>query len=1308
MAEAKRRLGKFRTCVALVQTKTSGSYVLFLKAGDRTQSFSLENDEAYRQITAILESAGFVGMADEFEATIKIHTIIDSIPTQTAHFDNRGIFSTHYLKTRLFGDAVHATVEEARRLAQKSDLDTSAKTILGWLGWSVKDNVCRIKNTVSVIIEDSSSDLGIRTEDRAAPSYAAISELKNSRWVILTNGKHWRLYTSKVSASTTNYFEISLAGKDKDIIFRYLLALFHASSYTEDNGEVLIDTVFNRGKTYAEKLEEDLASKILKADGIFLDLVKGVLDHDMTRIFTADQLESAKESSLKIMYRIWFLLYAESRDLLPIKDARYRPISLQYLRTRLDGMEENPDDVTCWAALLDLFSGIRDGNPQRNLPQYNGGLFQDDHSIDSIAIRNKFLVPALRGLFEKDGEAMDYASLGVRHLGNIYEALMEFSIRQAESDIMLLEDSEGVTEVKSKIESSYSYKKNDLYLASKGRIVARKGSGSYYTPEEIVKFLVKRGLDPLFQEREKKVKNDLEQYKDNPSEQNYKKCIDRLLDIQVLDPAMGSGHFLVEALNRITSWAAAILQEHSSHPLVREMSDDRQAVLNAQKKNGIEIDENLLTDDVLLKRRVMKRCIFGTDINPLAVELSKLSLWLDSFAIGVPLTYMDHHMKVGDSTIGILHNELQDKDKTLDDWIEDSAESSAFIERVAHNADVTIQDLQDSRVNYDEYLKHIKPHKIVLDAIAASKMDGKIIPNGTKNPSAYLTRLAGVASGKFKMSNDIKKVIESINFQSSSHRFFHWVIEMMDAFSDERKGFDMITGNPPWDKVRPNKNEFFGNLVPGYKKKSDKEKQDIEEKYGDEFQVCKTRFDEMRKFYKERGGMGENTDFDLYRIVLDRMVEILAPNGVLSMVMPSAITNSRGATGLRKYFLAKNILSLFVFENADKIFDIDSRTRFALLTVQNTKAPKAFPSAFYLRKLSKLSAPKDIMIRLSPQQINKMSPKMSIIHEVRTDKDYKLLKKILSKHPRLEDLTSWSVDLGRELNMGEQKDKKLTTKKGGWPILESKNFHQHIHNFAKPIYTANVHKALKRTASVDKFHSKNKEIHQNPRLVYRSISSSTNTRTMIASIVPSSVFTTVNAYMAIPRVGTFDVNSDYHILNAYLCGIFNSTVYDYVVRSKVDKAVATYMLHDTPMPEDFRTDVAKQISKLSATLALAETWHDGMADAFRLTKSDVRDNSLKTRIEAVSKIDALAALQFGLTRQEYKHILTTFKYDDEPFTQDELFQQFDYRKLSDGERNKHMKKFYGQVYGRVLGYFDQYSKKSAVSGLVLGEAKLHD
>ena len=136
---------------------------------------------------------------------------------------------------------------------------------------------------------------------------------------------------------------------------------------------------------------------------------------------------------------------------------------------------------------------------------------------------------------------------------------------------------------------------------------------------------------------------------------------------------------------------------------------------------------------------------------------------------------------------------------------------------------------------------------------------------------------------------------------------------------------------------------------------------------------------------------------------------------------------------------------------------------------------------------------------------------------------------------------------------------------------------------------ADVTKTLARVKSIKKFHNKSHQIHQNPRLAYRSISASDNTRTMIACIIPQSMFTTIGTYMAIPRIGTFEINPYYHQLNAYLCGIFNSTTFDFLIRAKVDKNIETYQLYDTPVPEDFTSDFGRDMSGLSATLALSET-----------------------------------------------------------------------------------------------------------------------
>ena len=926
-ADAKKVLMRFPSCVVLFQTKTSSHYMLFLKAGDQSMLIKLENSGEYEQIKSILNTFGFVNIKTKLDMMKCIQEAIKSAPTHTSDFDNRGVFSTHYLKNRLFDDINQDIKSIAKEISEKTKSEHTTQEILGWLGWNnIKDDgICHTSDIVSIVVSEG-NNLGTKIKDGVAPSYTAVSELKNSTWVILTNGTHWRLYTSKISSTTTNYFEINL-GLGKEIVFEYLVAIFGAVSYQSINNKTAIDVAFEEGKTYARELEEDLASKILTADGIFLDLVKGVLDHDMKRKFRADELESAKETSLKIMYRVWFLLYAESRDLLPVKDKRYRPISLQIMRTRLDSMENNLDDETCWASLLNLFDGIRNGSVKNNLPQYSGDLFKTSLLIDGIVIKNKFIIPALRGLFEKDGEPMDYASLGVRHLGNIYETLMEFVVRQADKDIMLLEASDGVHEVSTSKESRYSYKKNDLYLASKGGIASRKSSASYYTPQEIVKFLVNGALEPLFAEREEMIKNDLEIYRKNKSKKNRLVCVDRLLDIQVLDPSMGSGHFLVETLNRITSWATGILEKYGDHPLIDDIASDRDAIMEYQKRKGISLDENLLTDDVLLKRRVMKRCIFGVDLNPLAVELAKLSLWLDSFAIGVPLTYMNHHLKTGDSTVGMWRDDLIDKkNQTLDNWTENTSRVGDHMIKVSRISDVTIGQVQSSEDEHGLYEEQMAPHKMMLDVLAASKIDPEIIPKKIKDVRIYVERFGSVTRGELVLDNDLMKTREKVQKLSKRYRFFHWELEMMDAFTDSRRGFDVLVGNPPWDTIMPSIDEFFPayylnftSLKPNprkIKKTNELLKQDeIRLSYED----YKKSFADKSLFYKTTKLQG-NGHKDLWHLLLERSFNLISDGGIISMVIPSQILANTGSTAIRKILLEKDILSMYVFENRKKIF----------------------------------------------------------------------------------------------------------------------------------------------------------------------------------------------------------------------------------------------------------------------------------------------------------------------------------------------------------------------------------------------------
>ena len=1284
ISEIKKELKNLDAYVVFFEQKE----ILFLKSANSFHMTTFENDSEYRRIIEILKTTKIAKASNYLELQVEIKEAIDKIPDSTSDFVNKGLFSTHYLRSRIFDDTRQKLDDQIKIFQTKSN---DPEELLRKLGWDRTNNPASYYNgTVSITTTDQEDFNTIKNKGDRTPSYRAVATLQKSQWAILTNGKKWRLYSSKISASSTNYFEISFDYQREDII-RYLIVLFGAGSFAKKSGKRDVDVFFDMGKEYSTALGNDLGQKIMSPDGLFLDLVKGVIDHDMTEVKPA-VLNSAKDSALKIMYRIWFLAYAESRNLLPVKDEKYIPISLRFIKRNLDSYGKEPEGGSCWDSLLVLFENVREGSKKHNLPQYDGRLFACTRSIDGIKIKNKFISSALRGLLEQDGQAIDYANLGVRHLGNIFEALMEFSVKQAEKDLMLLEDEKGVREVSSQKESTYSYKKNDLYMISKKGAMARKTGGSFYTPNEIVKFLVERGLRPILKNREKLIAQDLDEYNTTKDERDRQTCIDRILDIQVLDPSMGSGHFLVEALNQITVWATGILDKHPEHPLLEEIESDRELVISGQTKKGITIEEDLLTHDVLLKRKVMKRCVFGVDVNPMAVDLAKLSLWLDSFAIGVPLTYMDHHIRCGDSTIGMW---LKDRSKnvteqTLDKWMKDVYSESTTLHDISTSADVTFDDIQKTRRKHDDYEIKIKPDKKMLDVLAAKHIDKDI----AKNTPRDLSIIRDIADGSRSNDDRHTMVIKNTSALSKKFRFFHWEFEMMDAFTDARRGFDLLVTNPPWDKIRPNKNEFFSQFIPTYKTESSLEKKKTHEKYSDEFTEYEKTIRGKQAFWKKRKGISENTDFEIYRLILERILELVATNGMISVLLPSAILSSRGAKALRKHLLQHKILSIYEFENKKKIFPIDTRIRFVLLAVQNVKSNVDISAAFYLQDVGKLDNITKESFLFPKDTICATSPTQSIICAARDKQDIKILEKLFSSHPILENIPKWSVDLGRELNIGEKKDKKLLVEKNpkSWPVIESKDFHQHMWNFARSKYYADATKTLERTNSIRKFENLNEEIHENPRLAYRSISSSTNIRTMIASIIPPNVFTTINTYMAIPKIGELAIDSNYHRLNAYLCGIFNSMVFDYMIRVKIDKHVDTCHLYDTAIPENYTNSIACKIARLSAMLFLAITWHEDMANSVAISKNDLPNLTIKKYIEISSEIDALVAIHYRLTFDEYKHVLSSFKFNDEGLSDEELDQNVKFDDLEKGDRDAIMRRIFGQIHKHSPKFYEENLK----------------
>ena len=1133
------------------------------------------------------------------------------------------------------------------------------------MGWK-KNN---FNNTARVIVTDQENFSLRKSSDDVAPSYTAVSELSKYRWVILTNGLKWRLYSSRVSASSTNYFEINLHNPTDRVLF-YLGIIFAYPTFEGESPK--IDLFFDQGKELATELEDDLATKILSQDGILLSLAKGILSHDVKTIFDGRELVSAKETALRVIYRLWFIAYAESRNLLPVSDEKYGKISIRSLRGKLDKYETDSKENTCWEYVLKLFGGIRNGSSANNLPQYSGNLFKHDTKIDDIRIQNRWFVPVLRDMLEREGEAIDYASLSVRHLGNILESVMEYTIQQAKEDIMLLEKNGKIIQVKTSKESNYSYKKNDLYLASKGGVAIRKSTASFYTPDEIVTFLVNRGLEPILADRASKIANDIKQYKKDSTPENLKKCMDGLLDIQVLDPTMGTGHFLVEALNRLTSWATEILKKHPAHPLLAELDSDRNCILEEQDKKGIKIDANLLTHDVLLKRKIMKRCIFGVDLNPMAVDIAKLALWLDSFAIGVPLTYMDHHIKSGDSTIGMFLDDLEDRNnQSLDDWIP-TMKSDKLLEDISSSSDVTISQVHQSEDNYNKYVESVSSTKRVLDALTASNIDGSIMPK--KSGIEFIHRFAKYGKNEDDALKQSRIKVDKL----ANLKFFHWELEMRDAFTDTRRGFDVILGNPPWDKVKPSDDEFFTPYYPAFKSLSPKPKKNeikktllLNKDIKSEHDSYLDNFKKKSSFYTiyEKHGSG---DKELSKLILERSLSLLSPGGILSMVMPSQILSSTGSADIRGEILNRDITQLYVFENRNKIFDIHSSYRFMLLTLKNSVGKDEFPAGFYLHYLSSLqdtSKEKEKFTIHSKKTIKEMFPESLLIPESVGDAPSILSK--MYKFPKLVNSFGGGLGVSSTKGFDTGNDSDLFRDDGkGWPLHKGKTIHQYSHTWSRPEFTVRQRAGLERE-SKPKYAGRHKEFYDSYRLVFRNISSPTNMRTIIATIIPPKTFLTDSAsYIMLKRNDTLVLDNIYNENILYLCSVLNSTSFDFVAR-QLAQVNTPAIIKKIPIPP-----YNKNMSKLAAKLTVGHPDFEGLAENMRIPNEPL---SVSDRIDTAAELDVLVAKSYKLDRAEYQTILKSFKAFREN------------QSLRDAESivwdNKNLKEFYGEMRKKALEIF---------------------
>ncbi len=640
-----------------------------------------------------------------------------------------------------------------------------------------------------------------------------------ANWAIVTNGKTWRLYSAKAHSRATNYYEIDLEEtlaqppEHREVAFRYFWHFFRAAAFVpaaqdgesevgearearEARSASFLDGLVSESERYARELGERLKERVFFE--VFPHFAGGFIRyarrHDLLPAgwdaLPEDErgrlLEPYFSGTLTFLYRLLFLLYAESRDLLPVREARgYHAHSLERLKHEIAGKagpieDEAPAKLRAaygegstdlYERLQTLFHAVDKGDAALNVPVYNGGLFVTnagaaDGSPEAGVARflAQYRIPdrqlalgldrMARDLDEKKHDLgfIDYKSLGVRQLGSIYEGLLEFKLRIAPAEMAVVKGKKTeeiipyaealakklplAREGRGKEARDRTLPKGTVYLENDRR--ERKATGSYYTPDYIVKYIVEQtvgpvlqeklnALRPLFREAEKTLRVEKDKARalrrDDVSaeRETYKKfratLNEAFFDLKTLDPAMGSGHFLVEAVDYITDRMADFLAAFRWNPVVYELEQTRRDIQNEMERQGISIDMGKLTDLNLLKRRVLKSCIYGVDLNPMAVELAKVSLWLDCFTLGAPLSFLDHHMKCGNSLIGGSVQEVQDA-LSSDLWGNQFSyllDATQLMRRVGELSDVTAQEVAQSRSAYQGAYDALAPFKRLLD-----------------------------------------------------------------------------------------------------------------------------------------------------------------------------------------------------------------------------------------------------------------------------------------------------------------------------------------------------------------------------------------------------------------------------------------------------------------------------------------------------------------------------------------------------------------------------------------------------------------
>ena len=1100
----------------------------------------------------------------------------------------------------------------------------------------------------------------LSTDRSRSPAFALqdyLNEHDNALWGLVTNGSLLRLMRDNASLTRPAYIEADLAQiftNEDAASFSALWLTIHRSRFGA-TGTPATDCALEHWRAAGSREGEAARDRLAEQVQLALKVLgSGFLEANpdlATKLKSGEiNLTDWFNELLRLVYRLIFMMVAEDRNLLHPEKTKAEPRALYADGYSLTALRTHCVRAATWDKHHDRFEGIKivfralaHGEERLALPAL-GGLFSEDKlpHLQTARLRNKAFMEAiyrLSWLSDKSGMVpVNWRAMETEELGSVYESLLELQPQLGDDGKTLAFASEAAEQ--------------------KGN--QRKTTGSYYTPDSLVQALLDTALDPVLDKTEAEA--------DDPAT--------ALLKLSVIDPACGSGHFLLAAARRIATRLARIRTEGTP-----SLADFRHAL-----------------------RDVARCCIHGVDRNPMAVELTKVALWIETVDPGLPLGFFDAQIRCGDALLGVFDL------KALQDGIPDAAYKPLTGDD-KDTARYYLQVNKDAKVGQGGFdfgtgqatMPTTKPLALVfsvfrdlpentVEQIAAKAKrfedlhkDQLFIRTRTAADlyvaAFLLPKTGGVPSGAsahtVPTTEDVWRTLDQGKIQPSMveapiaarrARAFHWPLEFPDVM--QRGGFDVVLGNPPWDTMSPDYKEFFSVYDPSIRHMSPAEQEEAYARLlsnpvlkanwkthcADLYAAVHFIKSSGRYRLFAEGNLGKG-DFNVYRMFVETALAAARQGRVAAQFVPEGLYNGANATAIRReLFTAFRLEHLAGFENTKGIWfpKVDTRMKFSLYVAWKGGRTEQFNAAFRVNSSQKLAG---FMasggLRIPVSVVEEFSPDAAAVMEFAAQSEIDVCARMYALYPKfgaeIEGMPYRHYMC--EVHMGT--DRGLFSEgTEGLPVFEGRMIDAYDYR-AKGYVSGRGRSAEWQDFP---FGSAEKRIQPQWRIledqipeklgdrIYRyrigfaDVASPTNQRALVAALLPQD---SVSGHK-VPTI-EFDHGSQNDML--LWLGVANSLVMDFLVRKKVSLTMSYTIMDSLPFPRDFDSTpsaaaIARRVCALCAVGDEMEAFRAQVVRAGVLEAPDAVIDMPEQRAVVAAEINALVARDvFGLSKHEMFYIL---------------------------------------------------------------------